>query len=228
MIDRVLVKSYAAPPVRKRDILRYCGCRERVQEVEERVDECLAECAGAFTYKVCYREFPVTKKENLLDLSFTRTDSLSLSKNLEDCESIVLFAATVGIGIDRLIAKYGRLSADKALLFQAIGAERIESLCDLFSDETGAFYRGKGLFTRPRYSPGYGDFPLAEQKNVFAVLDCYRKIGLSLNESLLMSPTKSVTALIGVSKKACRQTGDACAYCEKKDCPFSAAHGARD
>ena len=95
--------------------------------------------------------------------------------------------------VDRLIAKYNRISPSKALIFQAIGAERAESLCDLFCDEMKEKYS-----TNPRYSPGYGDLPLDIQRDIFAVLDCPRKIGLTLNDSLLMSPSKSVTAIIGV------------------------------
>ena len=57
--------------------------------------------------------------------------------------------------------------------------------------------RDSGLAVRPRFSPGYGDLPLALQREVFAALDCPRRIGLTLSDSLLMSPTKSVTALIG-------------------------------
>ena len=57
------------------------------------------------------------------------------------------------------------------------------------------------MYTRPRFSPGYGDLPINMQKDIFAALDCPRKIGLSLNESLLMSPSKSVTAIIGVSAR---------------------------
>ena len=80
--------------------------------------------------------------------------------------------------------------------------------------------RKLGLHTRARFSPGYGDLKLSSQKDIFRVLDCSRKIGLSLNDSLLMSPSKSVTAIIGVSniEKNCNIKG--CSSCEKRDCSF--------
>ncbi len=136
-----------------------------------------------------------------LDLGFTVTHSRDLQKNLKGCCRIILFGATVGLELDRLIARYGRLSPSKALCFQAIGAERIESLCNAFNDEIDEIFREQGMYTRPRFSPGYGDLPINMQKDIFAALDCPRKIGLSLNESLLMSPSKSVTAIIGVSAR---------------------------
>lgn len=134
-----------------------------------------------------------------LDLGFTVTHSRDLQKNLKGCCRIILFGATVGLELDRLIARYGRLSPSKALCFQAIGAERIESLCNAFNDEIDEIFREQGMYTRPRFSPGYGDLPINMQKDIFAALDCPRKIGLSLNVSLLMSPSKSVTAIIGIS-----------------------------
>ena len=57
----------------------------------------------------------------------------------------------------------------------------------------------KGVI-RPRFSPGYGDLPIEIQKDIFRALDCPRRIGLTLNENLLMSPTKSVSAIIGIVK----------------------------
>ena len=131
----------------------------------------------------------------------------------------VLFAATVGTPFDRLIASYSRLEPSKALILQAIGAERIESLCDAFCDHMNTELKSCGKSLRTRVSPGYGDIPLSMQRSVFKILDCERKIGLTLNESLLMSPSKSVTAIagIGVSRVG---TGHTCAACDRVDCAY--------
>ena len=133
-------------------------------------------------------------------MGFATVESAALRKNLQGCERAVVFAATVGLELDRMIAKAARLSPAKALLLQAIGAERIEALCDRFCQELSEELAPMGQTLRPRFSPGYGDLPLTFQEEIFRVLDCPRKIGLSLNESLLMSPTKSVTALVGITR----------------------------
>ena len=57
------------------------------------------------------------------------------------------------------------------------------------------------MFFKPRFSPGYGDLSLEVQKEIFSLLDCPRKIGVSLGDSLLMTPSKSVTAIIGYGTK---------------------------
>lgn len=72
--------------------------------------------------------------------------SRQLAKNLDGCASVLLFGATVGVEIDRLIAKYGRISPARALMLQAIGAERIEALCDAFCRE---YAEENGVGLRP-------------------------------------------------------------------------------
>lgn len=208
-MNTVYTNTYDAPEFNMKEILRYAGVRESRGELEALLSSCIKEIKGRLTYKVCYSEFPISLCGELLDLGFIRTESRGLKKNLEGCESVVLFAATVGIEIDRLIARNASLSPAKALFFQAIGAERIESLCDTFNRDIADRKALEGYAARPRFSAGYGDFKLEAQKEIFAALDCPRRIGLSLNESLLMSPSKSVTAIIGFAKtKKTDNTGE--------------------
>ena len=226
MMQAVYVRSYPAPPFQKREILRYAQChvpagaKGITEEEQNLLEECLAEAAGKLNYQVCWCRLPIIFEADTLDLTFTKTNSKGLRKNLEGCESIILFAATIGLGMDRLIAKYSRLSPAKALFFQAIGAERIESLCDLFCEEWKVRMQAEGKFLRPRFSPGYGDLPLTMQTDIFRVLDCPRKIGLTLNQSLLMTPSKSVTAIMGIGQKEMIYKQEKCSACQKTDCVF--------
>ena len=198
MLGEIKVRTYSALPYNKREIRRYAGASADFSELDSLIDECTREIKEETLGKVCYREFPVAFDGENIDLSFARLKSRDLAKNLDACESIVLFSATVGHEIDRLISKYSRVHPLKALVLQAIGAERIECLCDEFSRDI-AFEKAKeGKICRPRFSPGYGDLPIEIQKEIFASLDCQRKIGLTLNASMLMSPTKSVSAIIGI------------------------------
>ena len=201
MENTLYCRTYKAPPINEREILRYAGASAPTPELRHLLDEVLSELQEGLTYRVSYRELPIRLEGDILHLGFTDTASNDLKRNLAGCESIVLFAATVGLAPDRLVARYGTRSPTKALLVQAIGAERIEALCDLFCREIAEEKATEGLVTRPRFSPGYGDLPLTLQERIVTVLDCPRKIGLTLNESLLLSPTKSVTAIVGVARK---------------------------
>lgn len=200
MKNTVLVREYSLPPVDEREVLRYAGGRGDAPEVVELMRSCIDEAGGAFSGRVCYSEYPVAACSDGLDLGFCKTGSKGLGKALEGCDGIVLFAATVGVGIDRLIARYSLVSPARSLMLQAIGSERAEALCDIFCRDIAEEKAKCGLVTRPRFSPGYGDLPLEMQRDIFAALDCSKHIGVSLGESLIMSPSKSVTAIVGVTK----------------------------
>lgn len=189
MSGTVLTKTYCEPPVSERDILRYAGAKNADGELYDLLRSCMNEAWDKLSYRVCYREMTLGEWEGL------HIASRDLASHLEGCDGVLLFAATVGIELDRLIAKYGRLSPARALMLQAIGAERIEALCDAFCADLAKEYR-----TTARFSPGYGDLSLVCQKDVFAVLDCETRIGLTLTDSLLMLPTKSVTAIVGLKR----------------------------
>ncbi|MBQ9086131.1 MAG: Vitamin B12 dependent methionine synthase activation subunit [Clostridia bacterium] len=197
----VYTKQYDSPPVDRREILRYAGIRGEVSELEILLDDCLLETLNKLSYRVCFCQFPLREEGDALDLGFAVTESRDLKRHLAGCHHTVVFAATVGMELDRLIARYGYTSPLRALMLQAIGAERIEALCDRFCEELQEEMKERGWKIGSRFSPGYGDLPLETQSVLFQVLDCPRKIGLTLNASLLMSPSKSVTALMGVSNE---------------------------
>ena len=198
-MSTLFTRTFDAPPVDRREILRYAGCRASEPETERLVGELLAEMEGKLAYRVCWREFPIGREGNRCffgeDFSVS---SGSLAALLEGCDGALAFAATVGVEPDRMIARYGRSSPARALIVQAIGAERIEALCDRFCE---AVSEENSCTLTARFSPGYGDLPLEAQRDLFAILDCPRKLGVSLTDSLVMSPSKSVTAIVGIRKR---------------------------
>ena len=193
MTSIVYNKTFKEPLLNKAEALRYAGARPGDEIAESLFDECCARLLPTLSYRTCYRIFDIDEPHIVSMLS----SSEKLREALAHSRSVIIFAATVGIGPDRLIMSAKVTSAARALLYQAIGAERVEALCDELcrelSTELGA------PLTR-RFSPGYGDLDIAWQREIFALLDCERQIGLSLGDSLLMSPTKSVTAIMGIKE----------------------------
>ena len=192
--------EYPSPEIERREILRYMGCKGGDSQTDGLLDSCICESSNAFTYRAVYTEVPILGDGNIIKLGEIVTASRDLKKCLSGCDKAVIFAATVGLGIDRLINKYGRINPSRAVCLQAIGAERIEALCDEFCKDIAQKYAESCRKLRPRFSPGYGDLPLSLQRDIFNLLSCEKRIGLTLNESLLMSPTKSVTAIVGIYK----------------------------
>lgn len=189
------VNNIEVPDFCKKEIFRYAKVQKADIQTERLLDECLNECGKAVTYNLCYCEIKVSVKDGVCDFGYFKVGSKDLANNLKGCEKTLLIAATLGVGIDRLIAKYSRISPSKALILQAIGTERIEALCNSFCSN---YETENSVSLRTRFSPGYGDLPLETQRDIFRFLDCANKINLTLNDSLLMSPTKSVTAFMGI------------------------------
>ena len=190
-----LVKSYVLPSINRREVLRYAGIRSSSGETAEllsRLDEAIALLGDVLNPRVCFCELDIS------ECDFGA--SLDIKKNLRNSHSVIFFAATLGIELDRLIFKYSVLSPATALLLEALGNERIEALCDCFNEDMRETKLTNGEALRPRFSAGYGDLPLEYQRRIFDLLDPPTHIGLTLNDSYLMSPSKSVTALIGVEK----------------------------
>jgi len=187
--------NFPKPQISKSEILRYANCKAADISTSELLETTLDEIEDKISYKVCSAELSVKISGDLCDFEVLNITSKDLAKNLENCKTALVFTATLGTQIDRMIKKYSHISPAKALMLQAIGAERIEALCDDFCKE---YARNNGVSLRPRYSPGYGDLPLEFQKDIFAVLNCEKNIGVTLNGSLIMSPSKSVTAIVGI------------------------------
>ncbi len=171
---------------------RYAGYRGDGYDVKL-FDECEKIILPALSLKACYAVFPVARGDGL-DLGFTRTHSRDLEKNLSGCSRVALFVATAGAGVDRLIAGYSAVSPVRALIIGAMGSAAIESWCD----EVNAVITRTYGATKPRFSCGYGDFPLETQRDIFRAMLPEKTLGVTLSEGLVMSPVKSVTAIVGI------------------------------
>ena len=123
--------------------------------------------------------------------------SRDLAAHLAGCRRVILFAATAGVMIDREIQKQTRLSPSRAYEAQMEGTRLIERFCDALCVQ---FAKEQKCKLRTRFSPGYGDLSLEVQREVFRVLDPAKHIGLCLGESCVMTPSKSVTAFVGVEE----------------------------
>lgn len=207
----------------RREVLRYLGYGR--QSADEQVSELLGECwdelSSAASPRCISRSYDLHFfEEDGIDASCFQTRSKSLRKNLEDCKQILLFAATLGAQADILIQKYNRIQMSKAVILQAEAAAMLEDYCNEENARLKAEYEAEGWFLRPRFSPGYGDFPLECQRALTGALETGKRIGITLTDSLLMVPAKSVTAVIGISRIRRDCTVKGCEVCKKTDCVY--------
>lgn len=188
--------------IRRREIIRYLGYK-KAEDVDDRtknlIEECISEIMAVIEPRYIYDTFPIEWKENSLSFAGINVTSEDLTKNLKGCDSVVMLAVTIGHGFDKLIRRAEVSDMSKAYILQATGTEVVEAWCNKINSLISADFLNKGLYTRPRFSPGYGDLPLEMQRDFENVLHMRKNIGISLSDGTVMTPTKSVTAIIGLT-----------------------------
>ncbi len=182
------------------EIARYMRMGRAVPEgaLAGRVEGLLGEALKTVRPARVWRRFPFAG--DAIECGALRIDARgTFARHLAGCHAAYLACGTIGAGFDAFQRRASISSGADALIVQAIGAALIERLMDDMGGEIeGDLADGERLISR--YSPGYGDFPLAEQRTLLAILDAPRAVGVSLTDTLLMVPSKSVSAIIGVCR----------------------------
>ena len=166
------------------------GTKEVTPETEVSIQELfkVADCG------YCYVKVPLSflSSQTIQIGDFTVT-SQALAKNLQGCHSCFLLAVTIGPGVDRLIARLGVSSPARQFMTDAAASALVEGVCDRVCDKIC-----KEHVCHPRFSPGFGDFLLEYQTELLRLTNAPKEIGLKLTDTLFLTPSKSVTAVIGV------------------------------
>lgn len=180
----------------KHEILRYLRVSSRTDDERllNLMDECCDEIKECVEPKTLHRIFDCNVCKDRVVIGEYEFVSRRLADNLKGCKKVVIFGATLGTECDRLLRTYSKVNMTKAAMLQACLASEVEEVCDNLEKEL----RSQGLILRKRYSPGYFDLDITENKKIFQLLELTKRIGLSLTDTCQMIPTKSVTAFIGV------------------------------
>ncbi len=134
--------------------------------------------------------------------------SRNLAKNMRGCAQAAMLGATLGIEADMLMKRYSVTDISKAVVAQACAAAMLEEYLDDWQEELREQKREEGYFD------------IHHQEDMLRMLDSARKIGLTMTDAHMLSPSKSVTAVIGMSREdiACHRVG--CEACGKTDCMY--------
>ena len=117
-----------------------------------------------------------------------------------DGRDVCYLCGTVGPEFDTWQRRLSALSAADAYFSQQIGLDAVEAVMDGLEAEARKAVEGEGKRLLPRWSPGYGGRPLALSRDILGRLDATRRIGVSITDSLLLVPSKSVTAVCEVAE----------------------------
>lgn len=136
---------------------------------------------------------------------------------LSSCSEVWLLAATLGAESERLLLRRQASGAAQAMIMDAVLSAAVESVCDQAEADLRKQIAASGRYLTDRFSPGYGDLPLAQSREICEILSASRSIGLTVSNSGIMIPRKSVTAVLGVSDTPVRRRTVGCEVCRAKD-----------
>ena len=208
------------PPVPEKEIYRYLGYHGSVPEdaVLSRLQGVLQALQSAAVPRLVYRRFPLQWVKGVPEAANLPLASEAVCRNLQGCREVYLLAATLGSGVDRLMARYAADSAADMVLLQAAAAACLEEVLDREEAALKQQLQGEGYTLRPRFSPGYGGLSLSLQEGLLDALSAGKHIGLHVTSGHMLTPEKSVTAFAGICPVGDTRVQHSCAACDMQGC----------
>lgn len=202
----------------RNEALRYMGqadlnCDDRLGKL---LDDCEAKVLSAVRPHYLYQCFDFTREEDGIHLNKTSLvlPGKDILNHLTGCEKVVLMCATLSSDVDRIIRVAELSDMLCALAMDCLASTAIEQLCDKVELKIKQDFPAYEMTWR--YGVGYGDLPISLQREFLTVLNAGKKIGLNATESYILTPRKSVTAVIGLSRDKIPPAKRGCAVCNLK------------
>jgi cobalamin-dependent methionine synthase I len=197
---------------------------------EKMIDAILDQLSNYCAVQAGYRILDVQKSENRNDGLVIGGSFFALQKivasHLGKSEKAVLFVCTIGSGMETWAKKIsGEGDIALSYLVDTVASVTVEHVADVLHDYIGKHMLALGLKITNRYSPGYCDWLVSEQHLLFSFLPAHF-CGITLTESALMIPIKSVSGIIGAGR-AVKRVDYMCNTCGMKDCTYRAYRRAK-
>lgn len=221
-----VLRDYDVRSVDRGEVLRYLGYagQELTPELDARIDEVVASCLAACRPRGVTRVFDVAgwgERDGapMIELAGTALSlaGRSIAEHLDGAVAVGVLAVTAGMGVEAELRRLSLTDRVAQLIFDAAGTAAVERAADAAEADVVAQAAARGLFCGTRFSPGYGDLPLATQPVLLDALDAGRLLGIRLSPALLMSPTKSVTAVVGLFERPRPEAHASCGACPCRD-----------
>ena len=200
--------------INRNEVLKYIGYSGGVidEKLETDIQLCSQEIIKNSKPKVCFKVFDFDENYLFGGTNFIPGGN-DIKDMLKECKRAIIMAATIGGEVENIIRKYEVKDMYMALILDSCASSAVENVCNNFQSELEEKLSPKGLFLTDRFSPGYGDMPFAQQKELCSILDTAKNIGVNLSSSGIMIPRKSVTAVMGISDKKQTRRFMGCEYC---------------
>lgn len=197
----------------RKEVVRYLGGAgiQLNYRMDRLMDECEREILSKASPKFLYAEYDLPCPELMR--------GKDIENHLSGCQQAVVMCATLGTEIDKLIRISQIADMARAVVLDSFASVAVEQVCAKVDELIAEKYSGMNMTFR--FSPGYGDYPIEMQKEFLKMLDAPRKIGLTTNDNCLLMPSKSVTAVLGLSSEPIERKKRGCAVCNMREtCRF--------
>lgn len=176
------------------------GLTELTPAERERMDRVMEDAAVLVSIKGAVRA---------MDIRHLSTDAViledgsvfpgrSLSGMLKGSSGVLLMGATAGQTVMDAIASCSEDNLSRAVVLDAVASEMTDAALDWIMDYAGQdLIRSARRLTKMRFSAGYGDLSLESQEVIHGLLRL-DEIGVTITETRIMVPEKSVTAIAGI------------------------------
>ena len=204
------------------EALRYLGVPSSGDEaLRSRMEALASELSSRIIPRYSWRVLPIRRDGGQLLLRGLPLPGRSAERMLADCSHAALLVCSLGAEFDLLMRRLQARDMAQAVMLDALGSAYVESACDAAEREIAA--RFPDIYLTDRFSPGYGDLPLTLQPALLDMAEA-RRIGVACTPSLLMTPQKSVSALIGLADRPQMARIRGCAHCSmNKTCTIRKA-----
>lgn len=191
----------------KSEAIRYMGYKDTLPDVTmtKIILQCEQDLLKVIKPRYVYKVFDLvlpdehTSEPVCLDGASLKLKGKSIKEHLKNCEKAMIMCATLSGDVDALLRKNEIGNMVNALVLDALANAAIEQVCD--EAERIMMQEFEGYQHTWRFGVGYGDFPLSTQKSLLETLDAGKRIGVCATESFILTPRKSVTCVIGLSKE---------------------------
>ena len=171
------------------------------------------------SYSYVVKNIDMVREKDVFIGDFVTLRSHVIARLMEKCQQVGAFLVTIG---NKLEEKAARMADDKLILqsyvMDAIGSTAVEQMAELVENEIRKIASTKGLCVSRRFSPGYCDWSIRQQKELFRMLDS-NSVGVRLTTGYLMIPQKSISGIVGIGPSCTDiENYNPCKTCNKRNC----------
>lgn len=219
-----MIVDNIVPDIDKNELIRLLGgeeehelsyaIRKKLKRWNKKLDDFLKPRLLYSIHKIKSSRGPLILDNNLV------LKSSKLSKVFSGCSDLVCFVVTIGRAIEKEITRRSlKKRSSDAYILDAIGSVLVENMARKFHRRMEKKYQAEGKSVTMRFSPGYCDWLLEEQKKIFSLLDANR-VSIELTDSCLMKPRKSISGIFGIvpANTGFSSSYNPCSECDKVDC----------